>query len=84
MLCWNRWMMAMPNPRKQDRELDALYAQLPTIKCQGFCHDSCGPIDLSVRERTRKALQLRSCCGSTGRTDLFPINSITRFGTPPP
>ncbi len=43
----------MPNHRRQDRELDALYAQLPAIACQGLCHDSCGPIDMSVRERAR-------------------------------
>jgi Fe-S-cluster containining protein len=43
----------MPNPRKQDRELDALYAQLPVMHCRGYCHDSCGPIGMSVRERAR-------------------------------
>ena len=43
----------MPNPRKQERELDALYATLPTLACKGYCHDSCGPIDMSVRERAR-------------------------------
>lgn len=43
----------MPNPRKQDRELDALYATLPTMQCRGYCHDSCGPIDPAVREKAR-------------------------------
>lgn len=43
----------MPNHRRQDRELDALYASLPKMECRGFCHDSCGPIDMSVRERAR-------------------------------
>ena len=43
----------MPNARKQDRELDALYASLPKLDCQGYCHESCGPIGMSVRERTR-------------------------------
>lgn len=43
----------MPNPRRQDRELDALYASLPRLDCQGYCHDSCGPIEMSVRERQR-------------------------------
>jgi hypothetical protein len=37
------------------RELDALYAQLPTIECRGKCQDSCGPIDMSVAERRRIA-----------------------------
>lgn len=43
----------MPNPRAQDRQLDELYARLPKLECQGHCHDSCGPIDMSVRERAR-------------------------------
>jgi hypothetical protein len=43
----------VPNPRRQDRELDALYATLPKLDCQGYCHESCGPIGMSVRERAR-------------------------------
>lgn len=43
----------MPNHRRQDRELDALYETLPKLECQGFCHDSCGPIEMSVREQAR-------------------------------
>lgn len=42
-----------PNPRLQDERLQALYDQIPHIDCQGLCSDSCGPISLSVRERTR-------------------------------
>lgn len=42
-----------PNPRRLDERLDALYAELPTIKCGGYCQDSCGPIEMSVRERQR-------------------------------
>lgn len=38
-----------------DAELDELYAQLPTIECQGFCWDSCGPIDMAGAERARIA-----------------------------
>lgn len=41
------------NPRRIDAEMDALYGQLPKIDCQGYCHDSCGPIEMSVRERQR-------------------------------
>lgn len=37
----------------RDARLDALYAELPTIECQGFCHTSCGPIDMSAAERER-------------------------------
>ena len=43
----------MPNHRRQDRELDALYATLPEMHCQGFCSDACGPIGMSARERAR-------------------------------
>jgi hypothetical protein len=42
-----------PNPRRQDAKLQALYEQIPRIDCQGLCHDSCGPIETSIRERTR-------------------------------
>jgi hypothetical protein len=33
--------------------LDAVYADLPPIACQGHCATSCGPLALSVLERTR-------------------------------
>lgn len=36
-----------------DEELDALYAELPKIDCQGHCHTACGPIDMSTAERKR-------------------------------
>lgn len=42
-----------PNPTRQDEKLDALYAQIPALACKGLCHDCCGPIDMSVRERER-------------------------------
>lgn len=34
-------------------EMDALYAELPGIDCQGRCWDSCGPIDMTRLERAR-------------------------------
>jgi hypothetical protein len=43
----------MPNPRRQDESLEALYAQVPDVQCAGHCSDSCGPIDMSLRERQR-------------------------------
>lgn len=39
----------------QDAQLDALYAQIPEVKCKGHCHTTCGPIDMSKRERERIA-----------------------------
>lgn len=56
----------MPNNRRLDRELDALYATLPHIECQGLCSDSCGPIGMSLRERGRIIERARKpvTCGS--------------------
>jgi hypothetical protein len=34
-------------------ELDALYAELPTIACQGKCWESCGPIPCTALEADR-------------------------------
>lgn len=34
-------------------KLEELYARLPTIKCQGHCWNSCGPISMSAVERRR-------------------------------
>jgi|ERR1051326_7151292 Fe-S-cluster containining protein len=35
------------------RDLDALYAELPTIACQRKCHSACGPIFMSRVEWQR-------------------------------
>jgi hypothetical protein len=42
-------------------KIDALYARLPTVPCQGRCAGSCGPIPLSVVEadRLRRATHQR-------------------------
>ncbi|MDQ4040514.1 MAG: YkgJ family cysteine cluster protein [Actinomycetota bacterium] len=34
-------------------KLDALYAELPSLRCKGLCKDSCGPIDPTPVERQR-------------------------------
>lgn len=39
--------------QKLDAELDALYAEMPEIKCKGLCAESCGPIHMSRREHQR-------------------------------
>lgn len=36
-------------------QLDALYAELPAIECEGHCWDSCGPIEMTEPERERIA-----------------------------
>lgn len=43
-----------PNPRRIDAKLQELYDRVPEIPdCVGECHESCGPIEMSVRERER-------------------------------
>lgn len=42
-----------PNPRRIAARLDALYARLPRLECQGLCADSCGPIPAGAAERER-------------------------------
>ena len=37
----------------QDAALDAVYAQIPDVGCKGLCKASCGPIEMSYRERSR-------------------------------
>lgn len=37
----------------RDSALDAIYAELPAIDCQGRCWDSCGPIEMTMAERQR-------------------------------
>lgn len=36
--------------------LDAIYAALPSVKCQGLCHDTCGPILAPAIEWARVSL----------------------------
>lgn len=43
----------MPQRLSVAAQLDALYAELPTIDCQGLCWDSCGRIDMAHAERKR-------------------------------
>lgn len=45
--------MRRRDTRDRNAQLDALYAELPGIDCQGRCWDSCGPIDMSGQERRR-------------------------------
>lgn len=46
----------MPTTREMDRQLQALYAQVPVISsCKGHCWISCSPLDMSNRERQRIA-----------------------------
>lgn len=42
-----------PPPPPRAAAFDRLYAELPTIDCQGLCHDSCGPIGMTPTEHRR-------------------------------
>lgn len=33
--------------------LDAIYAEVPALECQGLCHQSCGPLPVDGPERRR-------------------------------
>lgn len=38
---------------EQDAALQALYEQVPDVRCKGRCWDTCGPIEVAPRERQR-------------------------------
>jgi Fe-S-cluster containining protein len=42
-----------PKARQIDRSLQRIYERLPHLACKGLCTDSCGPIEMSTRERVR-------------------------------
>jgi Fe-S-cluster containining protein len=42
-----------PNPRRIDAKLHELYDQLPEVKCSGACHNACGFVPVSLREKQR-------------------------------
>lgn len=37
--------------KNRRRAMRELYDRVPSIACQGLCHDSCGPIEMSTLER---------------------------------
>lgn len=39
--------------RRERRNLDAVYAEMPTLECQGKCAESCGPVAMSRVEWER-------------------------------
>lgn len=43
------------------QQLEALYAQIPSVVCQGHCHEACGPLGMSHVEwiRVKRASPLR-------------------------
>jgi Fe-S-cluster containining protein len=53
--------------RDVSAELQSLYDSMPKLQCQGHCHSSCGPIEMSaaehkrIHERTGKAVDVNDC-----------------------
>ena len=73
-----------PNPRRLDERLDALYEQIPAIRCRGLCSESCGPIQMSAREKVRiekasvKALGCDEHCSMLvgGRCSVYDVRPM--------
>lgn len=43
-----------PNPRRLAERLQReVYDRIPDMECKGLCHDSCGPVPVTVLERAR-------------------------------
>lgn len=65
--------------RDVNAELDALYAELPTMACRGKCHAACNGVSLSYAEQARIAergyeLPIRAGNGAT-------CTALTALGT---
>jgi hypothetical protein len=44
---------SLPGDKRRRLALDELYAELPTIACQGKCAESCGPVPMARLEWQR-------------------------------
>ena len=59
--------MSRSRPRRADpariAELDAVYAELPTIACKGLCQESCGPIVQARSLTTQELLRMQDAGG---------------------
>jgi hypothetical protein len=49
----NRATREAATARDTDTAIEAQWERIPALDCQGKCHTTCGPIDMSVRERER-------------------------------
>lgn len=65
-----------PNPRLIDERLQALYDQLPALECRGMCHDTCGPVPVTIRERERmeRASGKEFTCGALATCSMLTSN----------
>lgn len=72
----------MPNPRIVDERLAELYERVPKmLDCRGKCADSCGPIEMSVRERVKiereSGRKVEAICGSCSM--LTPMGRCSQY-----
>lgn len=49
-----------PGDKKRRTQLEALYAELPSMECRGLCSESCGPVMMS-------RLEWQAICRRIGR-----------------
>jgi Fe-S-cluster containining protein len=70
--------MRKPNRgRTRERQLDDLYAQLPSIACRGLCQEACGPIEMSILEAER--IEIRY--GKTIEAPCLTCSALGPMGT---
>jgi Fe-S-cluster containining protein len=72
--------------REAVQQLEALYAQVPSVACQGYCAEACGPLGMSHLEwiRVKRATPLRAAEGKhmacpllkRGRCTVYPVRPL--------
>lgn len=53
----------------RDKQLEALYAELPHVPCKGLCQNYCGPIPMQRAER----LRIIKSCGRAPKADPLSL-----------
>ena len=51
----------MPKIKNQLNNLEAIYTQIPTIQCQGKCHENCSVVPMTKLERVNSQNQYKQC-----------------------
>lgn len=65
-----------------ERQLDALYDELPHIECRGKCWDSCGPVEMSLAERRRvEEAHGQPLATKDGLNSCLTCTALTPMGT---
>lgn len=65
--------------------LEALYAKLPRIACQGLCQDACGPVGLTLLEEKRieKKVHKKLATLPTGTCNLLRAGRCEAYAVRP-